>query len=78
MPLKPVKLLHPVSDHENNVIVLKFSCMCFICVGIEMPAAAKVTFDSSMSEAEFFKWLQGRGVSEKDCKILSGKIHTNY
>ena len=43
------------------------------CVGIEKPAEVQVMFNSSMSEGDFFKWLQVRGVSEKDCKTLSGK-----
>ena len=30
---------------------------------------------SSMSEDDFFKWLKQRGVSDKDCKTLSGKMH---
>ena len=32
-------------------------------------------FNSSMSEEDFFTWLRSRGVSVKDCKTLSGKIH---
>ena len=35
-----------------------------------------------MSKDDFYKWLRLRGVSEKDCKTLSGKIqlrcHYNY
>ena len=30
---------------------------------------------SSMSEGDFFQWLQSRGISEKDCKALSGKLN---
>ena len=44
----------------------------FTCVGMEKQA--EVTFNSSMSEDNFFKWLRLRGVSDKDCKTLSGKI----
>ena len=40
---------------------------------MEKPAEVQVMFNSSMSEGDFFKWLQVRGVSEKDCKTLSGK-----
>ena len=40
-----------------------------------MPVEVQVTFNSSMSEEDFFKWLRSKGVSDKDCKILSGKIH---
>ena len=33
-----------------------------------------VVFNCSMSEEKFFIWLKSKGVSEKNCKILSGKI----
>ena len=33
-----------------------------------------MTFNSSMSEEDFIKWLKSKGVSEKDCNTLSGKI----
>ena len=39
-----------------------------------MPVEVQVTFNSSMSEEDFFKWLRSKGVSDKDCKILSGKM----
>ena len=35
-------------------------------------------FNSSMSEEDFYKWLESRSVSEKDRKTLSGKIHKYY
>ena len=38
-----------------------------------MPAEEQVMFNSSMSEEDFFKWLKSRGISDKDCKTLSGK-----
>ena len=43
-----------------------------------MPVEVQMTFSSSMSEQEFFKWLRSRGVCYKDYKILSGKIHQLY
>ena len=42
---------------------------------MEKPAEEQVMFNSSMSDNDFFKWLRSRGVSDKDCKILSGKMH---
>ena len=39
-----------------------------------MPVEVQMTFNSSMSEEDFFKWLRSRGVSDKDCKTLSGKM----
>ena len=39
---------------------------------------ADVTFDSSMSDEDFFKWLKSRRISDRDCKTLSGKINNNY
>ena len=33
-----------------------------------------MVFSSSMSEEDFFKWLRSKGVSDKDCKTLSGKM----
>ena len=42
---------------------------------MEKPAEEQVMFNSSMSDDNFFKWLRSRGVSDKDCKILSGKMH---
>ena len=32
-----------------------------------------LTFSSSMSDEDFFKWLRSKGISDKDCKTLSGK-----
>ena len=40
-----------------------------------MPTEMQVTFNNSMSEEDFFKWLKSRGVSDKDCKTLTGKAH---
>ena len=40
-----------------------------------MPVEVQMTFNSSMSEEDFFMWLRSRGVSVKDCKTLSGKTH---
>ena len=37
------------------------------------PATQNLMFSSSMSDEDFFKWLRSKGVSDKDCKILSGK-----
>ena len=49
---------------------------CFIHVGIDVAVEVQMTlFNSSMSEEDFFTWLRSRGVSVKDCKTLSGKIH---
>ena len=36
-------------------------------------ATHNLTFSSSMSDEDFFKWLSSKGVSDKDCKTLSGK-----
>ena len=32
-----------------------------------------LTFSSSISDEDFFKWLRSKGISDKDCKTLSGK-----
>ena len=37
------------------------------------PATHSLTFRSSMSDEDFFKWLRSKGISDKDCKALSGK-----
>ena len=37
------------------------------------PATRDLTFSSSMSEEDFFKWLKSKGLSDKDCNTLSGK-----
>ena len=29
-------------------------------------------FSSTMSDGIFFKWLQSKGISEKDCNSLAG------
>ena len=42
---------------------------------MEKPAEEQVMLNSSMSDDDFFKWLRSRGVSDKDCKILSGEMH---
>ena len=38
----------------------------------------KVTFNSSMSDENFLKWLKSRGIGDKDRKALSGKIIIKY
>ena len=38
-----------------------------------LPADVQITFDSSMSEEDFCQWLKSRGISDRDCKTLSGK-----
>jgi hypothetical protein len=42
----------------------------------DVPSATHtdLMFGSSMSDEDFFKWLRVKGVNEKDCKTLSGKI----
>ena len=42
---------------------------CILHTGV---VKEQVMFNSSMSEEEFFKWLKSRGISDKDCKALSG------
>ena len=37
------------------------------------PATHSLTFSSSMSDEDFFKWLRSKGINNKDCKALSGK-----
>ena len=41
--------------------------------GVKSPAKAQVIFNSSMPKEDFFKWLESRGISDKDCKTLSSK-----
>ena len=59
-------------------MVSPFNNNCFIHVGVEVPVEVEMTSNSSMSEEDFFKWLRSRGVSDKDCKTLSGKMHQHY
>ena len=40
----------------------------------DVPSATlNLMFSSSMSDEDFFKWLRLKGISDKDCKTLSGK-----
>jgi hypothetical protein len=48
-----------LSSHQPNVDVA--------------PATQNLTFSSSMSDEDFFKWLRSNGISDKDCNTLSGK-----
>ena len=41
--------------------------------GIGSSSEEQLIFNSCMSEGDFFQWLRSRGISEKDCKALSGK-----
>ena len=41
---------------------------------MRVPAEERATFNSFMSQEEFFKWLMSWGVSDKDCNTLSGKF----
>ena len=36
-------------------------------------ARHNLTLSSSMSNEDFFKWLGSKGISDKDCKTLTGK-----
>ena len=83
MPQKHVKQFYPVSDYSKNHVKQYVSvsslferyclALCSTCAGVEVPADARMTFNTSMSEDDFFKWLRSRGVSEQDRKTLSGK-----
>ena len=40
----------------------------------DVPSAThNLTFSSTMSDEDFFKWLRSKGIRDKDCKTLSGK-----
>jgi hypothetical protein len=48
-------------------------------LGVKVPAKdekGNLKFSSSMSDGDFFKLLQSKGISEKDCNTLSG-TYTN-
>jgi hypothetical protein len=43
--------------------------------GVTVPAEdekVSLKFSSTMSNGDFFKWLQSKGISEKDCNTLLG------
>ena len=42
--------------------------------GIGASSEEKLQYNSSMSEEDFCLWLRSRGISEKDCKVLCGKL----
>ena len=42
--------------------------------GVKVPINNEMIFSTSMSEEHFLKWLKSRGVSERDCKTLIGRI----
>jgi hypothetical protein len=51
---------------------------CFIDQRRDLPdvpsaTPTDLTFSSSMSDEDFFKWLRSKGMNDKDCKTLSGK-----
>ena len=45
-------------------------------VAVHFPPAAKevTTFDSTMSDKDFLKWLRSKGMSQKDSKALLGNF----
>ena len=46
----------------------------FIDQHSDLPDIPSATHNlSSMSNEDFFKWLGSKGISDKDCKTLSGK-----
>ena len=46
----------------------------FIDEHSDLPDIPSATHNlSSMSNEDFFKWLGSKGISDKDCKTLSGK-----
>ena len=46
--------------------------MSYVHTDVRAPVVQREDFNSAMTEEEFFKWLKSKGVSEKDCKTLSG------
>ena len=54
-----------------TVLLLLLYCLH---TGIGASSEEQVVFSGSMSEEDFFKWLRSKGVSDKDCKTLSGKM----
>ena len=64
-------------EFSLTLSVYVYSILIFLLlVGVKVPPKDETTlnFSSSMSEEDFFKWLKSKGVSEKDCKTLSGKL----
>jgi hypothetical protein len=64
--------------HINTQCHTKSSTQHFIAQSSIRPDAPSatptdLTFSSSMSDDDFFKWLRLKGMSEKDCKSLSGR-----
>ena len=61
---------------------VSFQQSCFIDQHSSPPesdvarATQNLMFSSSMSDEDFIKWLRSKGISDKDCKILSGKYYT--
>jgi hypothetical protein len=56
--LEPVPQPQIISSHQPKVDVA--------------PATHNLTFSSSMSNEDFFKWIGSKGISDKDCNTLSG------
>ena len=50
-------------------------CCHFLLPGVEVAAdhEEQITFSTSMSKEDFFKWLISRGIGEDDGKILIRK-----
>ena len=49
----------------------------FLLAGVEVSAdhEKQMTFNSSMSKEDFYKWLRSRGISEEDGKTLISKYN---
>ena len=58
--------------------------MCYLSIifpcplDIQKPSVSHKAADDVMSEDEFVAWLQSRGISRKDCEILTGSYYNKH
>ena len=60
----------------NLIKIVLYASSIILHAGVETSAGEhleKLMFSGSMTEEEFFEWLKSKGISDKDCKTLSGK-----
>ena len=68
---------HYSTVHMTNISSQQSMKLIFIDQYSDPPDVPSAThnlmFSSSMSDEDFFKWLRSKGISDKDCKTLSGR-----
>ena len=54
--------------------IFNYTLLRTLHAGVGASSEEQLQYNRSMSDEDFCRWLRSRGISEKDCKALSGKV----